>query len=66
MTDLPAPRAPYFDQFVLNAIAAGVPQIVNLVAGYDDRALRFAVRGGSVAIRRCVMIGGKKTNCVLR
>lgn len=39
--DLLAPRAPYFDQLVLAAIAAEVPQVVNLGAGYDDRALRF-------------------------
>ncbi|MCU1642808.1 MAG: S-adenosyl-L-methionine-dependent methyltransferase [Nocardia sp.] len=39
--DLLAPRTPYFDQLVLDAITAGVPQIVNLGAGYDDRALRF-------------------------
>ncbi|GAA0371835.1 hypothetical protein GCM10009530_22500 [Microbispora corallina] len=36
-----APRAPYFDQLVLDALAAGTRQIVNLGAGYDDRALRF-------------------------
>jgi methyltransferase (TIGR00027 family) len=39
--DLLAPRARYFDQLILDAIAAGVPQVVNLGAGYDDRALRF-------------------------
>jgi methyltransferase (TIGR00027 family) len=43
--DLLAPRAPYFDQLVLDAIAAGVSQIVNLGAGYDDRALRFSATG---------------------
>jgi hypothetical protein len=32
------PRAPYFDRLVLDAIAAGVSQVVNLGAGYDDRA----------------------------
>ncbi|MBT2225161.1 SAM-dependent methyltransferase [Nonomuraea sp. NEAU-A123] len=40
-----APRAPCFDQLVLDAIAAGVPQVVNLGAGYDDRALRFRHSG---------------------
>ncbi|MFJ5292771.1 class I SAM-dependent methyltransferase [Streptomyces sp. NPDC088348] len=40
-----APRAPYFDQLVLDAIAAGVPQVVNLGAGHDDRALRFRHSG---------------------
>ncbi|GIF22228.1 hypothetical protein Ate02nite_49580 [Paractinoplanes tereljensis] len=39
--DLLAPRAPYFDQGVLDAIATGHRQIVNVGAGYDDRALRF-------------------------
>ena len=43
--DLLAPRAPYFDQLVLAAIAAEVPQVVNLGAGYDDRALRFRHSG---------------------
>ncbi|MFJ1560391.1 class I SAM-dependent methyltransferase [Streptomyces mirabilis] len=42
---LPAPRAPYFDQLVLDAIAAGTRQVVNLGAGYDDRALRFRHSG---------------------
>ncbi|SEO81757.1 class I SAM-dependent methyltransferase [Amycolatopsis saalfeldensis] len=45
--DLLAPRAPYFDQLVLAAIAAGVPQVVNLGAGYDDRALRFRHSGAT-------------------
>ncbi|MFD7055225.1 class I SAM-dependent methyltransferase [Streptomyces mirabilis] len=40
-----APRAPYFDQLVLDAIAAGTRQVVNLGAGYDDRALRFRHSG---------------------
>ncbi|MFF4974455.1 class I SAM-dependent methyltransferase [Streptomyces sp. NPDC001083] len=40
-----APRAPYFDRLVLDAIAAGTRQIVNLGAGYDDRALRFRHSG---------------------
>src|SRR3954465_15437395 len=43
--DLLAPRAPYFDHLVLDAIAAGVAQIVNFGAGYDDRALRFRAPG---------------------
>ncbi|MFE9610859.1 class I SAM-dependent methyltransferase [Streptomyces sp. NPDC006012] len=41
-----APRAPYFDRLLLDAIAAGTRQVVNLGAGYDDRALRF--RGSGV------------------
>ncbi|MEV7323073.1 SAM-dependent methyltransferase [Streptomyces sp. NPDC093970] len=40
-----APRAPYFDRLVLNAVAAGTRQVVNLGAGYDDRALRFRHSG---------------------
>lgn len=36
-----APRAPYFDRLVLDAVGAGIPQVVNLGVGYDDRALRF-------------------------
>lgn len=40
-----APRAPYFDQLVLDAVAAGIPQVVNLGVGYDDRALRFRYSG---------------------
>ncbi|MFJ4849538.1 MULTISPECIES: class I SAM-dependent methyltransferase [unclassified Streptomyces] len=40
-----APRAPYFDRLVLDALAAGTRQIVNLGAGYDDRALRFRHSG---------------------
>ncbi|MER5787673.1 SAM-dependent methyltransferase [Streptomyces sp. NPDC001980] len=40
-----APRAPYFDQLVLDAVAAGTRQVVNLGAGYDDRALRFRHAG---------------------
>lgn len=43
--DLLAPRAPYFDQLVLDAIAAGTRQVVNLGAGYDDRALRLRHSG---------------------
>ncbi|MYV98493.1 SAM-dependent methyltransferase [Streptomyces sp. SID3343] len=43
--DLLAPRAPYFDRLVLAAIAAEIPQVVNLGAGYDDRALRFRHSG---------------------
>ncbi|MGW4644066.1 class I SAM-dependent methyltransferase [Sphaerisporangium sp. NPDC004334] len=40
-----APRAAYFDRLVLDAIAAGVTQVVNLGAGYDDRALRLRHSG---------------------
>lgn len=43
--DLLAPRALYFDQLLLDAITAGASQIVNLGAGYDDRALRFRTAG---------------------
>nr|WP_161559139.1 SAM-dependent methyltransferase [Streptomyces antimycoticus] len=43
--ELLAPRAPYFDQLVLDAVATGIPQVVNLGAGYDDRALRFRHSG---------------------
>ncbi|MFD8331202.1 class I SAM-dependent methyltransferase [Streptomyces solisilvae] len=40
-----APRAPYFDRLVLDAVEAGILQVVNLGAGYDDRALRFRHSG---------------------
>lgn len=40
-----AARTRFFDQEVLEAISAGVNQIVILGAGYDDRALRFASQG---------------------
>lgn len=43
--ELLAPRAPYFDRLILDAIAAGTRQVVNLGAGYDDRALRFRHSG---------------------
>ncbi|MFK0286141.1 class I SAM-dependent methyltransferase [Streptomyces sp. NPDC090499] len=43
--DLLAPRAPYFDRLVLDAVAAGTRQVVNLGAGHDDRALRFRHSG---------------------
>jgi methyltransferase (TIGR00027 family) len=38
-------RTRFFDDAVLDAIARGVPQIVILGAGYDDRALRFRSPG---------------------
>jgi methyltransferase (TIGR00027 family) len=38
-------RTRFFDDAVLDAIAHGVPQIVILGAGYDDRALRFRSPG---------------------
>lgn len=38
-------RTAFFDGEVLAALAAGVPQIVILGAGYDGRALRFATPG---------------------
>jgi methyltransferase (TIGR00027 family) len=38
-------RTRFFDQQVLAAIAAGVPQLVVCGAGYDDRALRFRSPG---------------------
>jgi methyltransferase (TIGR00027 family) len=41
LLDLLGPRAPYFDQLVLDAINNDVTQIVNIGAGFDDRALRF-------------------------
>ncbi|MEF2978056.1 class I SAM-dependent methyltransferase [Subtercola sp. YIM 133946] len=41
LLDLLAPRAPYFDQLVVDAITSGVTQIVNIGVGFDDRALRF-------------------------
>lgn len=41
LLDLLGPRAPYFDQLVLNAINNGITQIVNIGAGFDDRSLRF-------------------------
>ncbi len=38
-------RTRFFDEAVLHAIAQGVPQIVIVGAGYDDRALRFRSPG---------------------
>lgn len=38
-------RTAFFDRQTLNAMAAGVPQIVIVAAGYDGRALRFAKPG---------------------
>jgi len=38
-------RTRFFDEQVLAAVAAGIPQVVILGAGYDDRALRFRTRG---------------------
>lgn len=38
-------RTRFFDRLVVDAIADGVPQIVNLGAGYDGRALRFRHAG---------------------
>jgi methyltransferase (TIGR00027 family) len=38
-------RTRFFDQQVLAAIEAGVPQLVICGAGYDDRALRFRSSG---------------------
>jgi methyltransferase (TIGR00027 family) len=40
-----AARTRFFDERVLDAIRAGVSQIVILGAGYDDRALRFPAPG---------------------
>jgi methyltransferase (TIGR00027 family) len=40
-----AGRTRFIDDQVLAAIAAGVPQVVVLGAGYDDRALRFRSPG---------------------
>lgn len=38
-------RTRFFDRLVVDAIEHGVPQIVNLGAGYDGRSLRFRHRG---------------------
>jgi methyltransferase (TIGR00027 family) len=38
-------RTRFFDERVLEAISAGIRQIVILGAGYDDRALRFSSAG---------------------
>jgi methyltransferase (TIGR00027 family) len=38
-------RTRFFDDRVLAAVAAGIPQVVILGAGYDDRALRFRSPG---------------------
>ncbi|MFC9652727.1 class I SAM-dependent methyltransferase [Streptomyces sp. NPDC056937] len=43
--DLPAPRAPYSDRLVLDAIESGTRQVVTLGSGYDDRTLRFRHSG---------------------
>jgi methyltransferase (TIGR00027 family) len=40
-----AARTVFFDERVLAAISAGIPQIVIVGAGYDDRALRFRSPG---------------------
>jgi methyltransferase (TIGR00027 family) len=40
-----AARTRFFDDQVLSAIAAGVPQVVILGGGYDDRGLRFRSPG---------------------
>jgi methyltransferase (TIGR00027 family) len=40
-----AARTRFFDERVLDAIAAGTPQVVVAGAGYDDRALRFRSPG---------------------
>lgn len=40
-----APRAPFFDNGVLEALANRVTQIVNIGAGYDDRSIRFRQPG---------------------
>jgi methyltransferase (TIGR00027 family) len=40
-----AARTRFFDDHVLEAISAGVAQIVVIGAGYDDRALRFRTPG---------------------
>jgi methyltransferase (TIGR00027 family) len=38
-------RTRFFDEQVLAAISAGIPQVVIVGAGYDDRALRFRSQG---------------------
>ncbi len=40
-----AARTRFFDDQVLAAVAAGIPQVVIVGAGYDDRALRFRSPG---------------------
>ena len=40
-----AARTRFFDDQVLAAVSAGIPQIVIVGAGYDDRALRFRSPG---------------------
>jgi len=40
-----AARTRFFDEQVLAAIPAGIPQVVIVGAGYDDRALRFRSPG---------------------
>jgi methyltransferase (TIGR00027 family) len=40
-----AARTRFFDEQVLAAISAGIPQVVIVGAGYDDRALRFRSPG---------------------
>src|ERR1700728_4123003 len=40
-----AARTRFFDEQVLAAISAGIPQVVIVGAGYDDRALRFRAPG---------------------
>jgi len=40
-----AARTRFFDQRVLDAISAGIRQVVVVGAGYDDRALRFRAPG---------------------
>jgi methyltransferase (TIGR00027 family) len=39
------PRTRFFDDQVLAAVCAGIPQVVICGAGYDDRALRFRSPG---------------------
>src|SRR5579859_4829681 len=45
MHDHLAARTAFFDQAVLSALAGGVRQVVTGAAGYDGRALRFALPG---------------------
>ncbi len=40
-----AARTRFFDECVLDAVSAGISQVVILGAGYDDRALRFRSPG---------------------
>lgn len=46
-TTVLAVRTPYFDQFLLDAAAAGIRQVVNLAAGLDARGYRLTLPAGT-------------------